>query len=197
MGAVEFLRGVRLEGPVLPGRRVLVIGGGNSALDAARTVLRCGAEQVTIVYRRTRAEMPADRREIEDAEREGVKLEFLAAPRTFQAAADGRVGGLECTRMKLGPLDASGRPTPEPIARSEFVHPCDAVIVTIGQSPDLDSLGERMGIEATKWGTLKADPVTLETGLPGVFAGGDCVNGPDVIITAMLAGKKAANSIDR
>ena len=196
-GAVEFLRRVQLEGPVLAGRRVIVIGGGNSALDAARTALRCGADEVTIAYRRTRAEMPADHREVYDAEREGVKLQFLVAPHAFLADTSGRVGGLECTRMQLGPPDASGRPTPVPVPDSTFVLPCDGVIVTIGQSPDLDALGERLGLEATKWGTLRADPVTLETGLPGVFAGGDCVTGPDVIITAMQAGRKAAISIDR
>jgi hypothetical protein len=181
----------------LPGRRVLVIGGGNSALDAARTALRCGAEKVTIVYRRTRAEMPADHREIEDAEREGVELMFLAAPKSFQAGPGGRVAGLECTKMKLGRPDASGRPAPEPIPGSEFVISCDAVVATIGQVPDVNALGERLGLATTKWGTLHADPVTLATELPGVFAGGDCVTGPDVVVTAMLAGKKAANSIDR
>ena len=196
-GGVEFLRRVNLDKPVSPGHRVLVIGGGNSALDAARTALRCGASEVTIVYRRTRAEMPADEREVNDAEREGIKLMFLAAPKSFQARADGRVGGLQCLKMKLGKPDASGRPTPEPISNSEFVLPCDAVIATIGQFPDVGSLGERLGLETTKWGTLKADPLTLETGLPGVFAGGDCVTGPDVVINAELAGKKAATSIDR
>jgi len=196
-GAVEFLRRVQLEGPVVPGRRVIVIGGGNSALDAARTALRCGAEEVTIAYRRTREEMPADRREVADAEREGVKLQFLVAPHAVLADVSGRVGGLECTRMKLGPPDASGRPAPVPIPGSSFTMPCDGVIVTIGQTPDLEALGERLGLEKTKWGTLQADPVTLETGLPGVFAGGDCVTGPDVIITAMQAGRKAAVSIDR
>jgi heterodisulfide reductase subunit A-like polyferredoxin len=196
-GGVEFLRRISLEGQSAPGRRVLVIGGGNSALDAARTALRCGAEKVTIVYRRTRAEMPADHREIEDAEREGVELMFLAAPKSFQAAPGGRITGLECLKMKLGQPDASGRPTPEPIPGSEFVIPCDAVVATIGQVPDVKSLGERLGLTTTKWGTLHADPVTLATELPGVFAGGDCVTGPDVVVTAMLAGKKAANSIDR
>ncbi len=194
---MEFLRRVNLEKPVAPGQRVLVIGGGNSALDAARTALRCGAKDVTIVYRRTRAEMPADPREIKDAEREGIKLMFLAAPKSFQAGADGRVAGLECLKMKLGKADASGRPAPEPIPGSEFVLPCDAVIVSIGQFPDVGRLGERLGVETTKWGTLKADPLTLETGLPGVFAGGDCVTGPDVVVNAKLAGKKAAKSIDR
>ncbi len=196
-GGVEFLRQVNLDKPVTPGQRVLVIGGGNSALDAARTALRCGAAEVTIVYRRTRSEMPADAKEIEDAQREGIKLVFLAAPKSFVRGAGGRVAGLECTKMKLGKKDASGRPAPEPIPDSEFVLPCDAVIVTIGQVPDLKSLGERLGLETTKWGTLKADRLTLETGLPGVFAGGDCVTGPDVVVTAMMSGKKAAISIDR
>ena len=196
-GGVEFLRRVNLEKPVIPGRQVLVIGGGNSALDAARTVLRCGATDVTIVYRRTRAEMPADWREIEDAEHEGIKLMFLAAPKSFQAGPDGRVAGLECLTMKLGKPDTSGRPAPEPIPGSEFVLPCDTAIVSIGQSPDVAALGERLGLETTRWGTLHADPLTLATGLPGVFAGGDCVTGPDVVVNAKLAGKKAARSIDR
>ena len=196
-GGVEFLRQVNLGKPVAPGRRVLVIGGGNSALDAARTALRSGAGEVTIVYRRTRAEMPADEREVDDAEREGIKLMFLIAPKSFKPGVDGRVAALECLKMKLGPPDASGRPAPEPIPGSEFVLPCDAVIATIGQSPDVGALGERLGLETTKWGTLAADPLTLETSLAGVFAGGDCVTGPDVVINAKLAGKKAAISIDR
>jgi heterodisulfide reductase subunit A-like polyferredoxin len=196
-GGVEFLRRVNLGDSVAPGHRVLVVGGGNSALDAARAALRCGAAEVTIVYRRTRAEMPADHREIEDAEREGIKLMFLAAPKSFQPGPGGRVAGLECVKMKLGRPDASGRPSPVPIPGSEFVIPCDAVVATIGQVPDVTTLGERLGLATTKSGTLRADPLTLETELPGVFAGGDCVSGPDVVVTAMLAGKKAATSIDR
>ena len=196
-GGVEFLRSVNLSHPAAPGSRVLVVGGGNSALDAARAALRCGAEEVTIIYRRTRAEMPADHREIEDAEREGIRLMFLASPKSFQTGSDGRVAGLECLKMRLGRLDASGRPAPEPIPGSEFIIPCDAVIATIGQVPDLNALGKRLGLATTKSGTLRVDPLTLETSLPGVFAGGDCVTGPDVVVTAMAAGKKAANSIDR
>ena len=197
IGGLDFLRRINLGKTVGTGKHVLVIGGGNSALDAARTALRAGAGEVTIVYRRTRAEMPADHREIEDAEREGIKLRFLLAPKAFKAGPNGHVAGLVVQQMKLGPPDASGRPTPEPIAYSEFVLRCDAVIATIGQSPDVEALGERLGLEKTKWGTLAADPLTLETGLPGVFAGGDCVTGPDVVINAELAGKKAATSIDR
>ena len=196
-GGVEFLRRANLEKPAAPGKHVLVIGGGNTALDAARTVLRCGADKVTIVYRRTRAEMPADPREIADAEREGVKLMFLAAPRSFRPGPEGCVTGVECLKMKLGPPDASGRATPEPIPGSAFIIPCDAVVVTIGQIPDVNGLGERLGLATTESGTLRADPLTLETQIPGVFAGGDCVTGPDVVVMAMHAGKKAANSIDR
>ena len=196
-GGVEFLQRVNLTVPGAPGHRVLVVGGGNSALDAARTALRCGADEVTVVYRRTRAEMPADHREIEGAEHEGAKFMFLAAPKSLQSGPDGRVVGLECLKMKLGRPDASGRPTPEPIPGSEFVIPCDAVVVSIGQFPDVNALGERLGLSTTKSGTLRADPLTLETDLPGVFAGGDCVTGPDVVVGAMLAGKKAATSIDR
>ncbi len=197
IGGLEFLRRVNLEGAEPVGRRVLVIGGGNSALDAARTARRCGAAQVTLVYRRTRAEMPANPREIEDAEHEGVKLVFLAAPSSFRTAADGRLDAMRCIRMKLGAPDASGRPAPQPIPGSEFVLPCDTAIVSIGQTPDVATLGERLGLDATKSGTLCADPVTMETAVPGVFVGGDCVTGPDVVVTAMLAGKKAAISIDR
>jgi len=197
IGGIDFLRRVNLRKSVTLGQKVLVVGGGNSALDAARTALRKGAEEVTIVYRRTRAEMPADPREVADAEREGIKLMFLVSPKSFKAGPHGHVAGLECLKMKLGAPDASGRPAPVPIPFSEFILPCDTVIATIGQSPDVGALGERLGLETTKWGTLAADPQTLETGLPGVFAGGDCVTGPDVVIHAELAGKKAATSIDR
>ena len=196
IGGLEFLRRVNLKEPPGPGRHVLVIGGGNSALDAARTARRCGAEHVTLVYRRTRAEMPADPGEIVDAEREGVKLVFLTRPNKFHAAEGGRLAALECIRMELGPPDASGRPAPVPIPNSEFGLPCDTVIVSIGQKPDVAALGERLGLDATKSGTLFADPVTLETAIPGVFVGGDCVTGPDVVVAAMMAGKKAAISID-
>jgi heterodisulfide reductase subunit A len=194
-GGVQFLREVNLGGKVKLGKKVLVIGGGNSALDAARTALRCGAEEVTIVYRRTEAEMPADRAEIEEAKKEGVKMLFLAAP--VKVLGKGNVSGLRCQRMKLGEPDASGRPRPIPIEGSEFDLPCDDLIVTIGQIPDTASLGESLGLDVTSWGTLQADPLTLETNVPGVFAGGDCVTGPDVVVTAMAAGKKAAISIHR
>lgn len=195
-GGIEFLRRVNLEGPFRPGTNVVVIGGGNSAVDAARTALRCGAEHVTIVYRRTRAEMPADPKELDEAEAEGVRILLLAAPKRILGDNRG-VTSLECLRMELGAPDASGRPAPVPIPGSEFVLPCDAIVVTIGQTPDLAALGNRLGLDTTRWGTLAADPLTLETNVPGVFAGGDCVTGPDVVVNALYAGRKAAISIDR
>ncbi|MDR7543894.1 MAG: NAD(P)H-dependent oxidoreductase subunit E [Armatimonadota bacterium] len=198
-GGLEFLRRIKLGEAVGPplvlGRRVCVIGGGNSALDAARTALRAGAEEVRLFYRRTRAEMPADPAEIDEAQREGVTFDFLAAPKAILGTE--RVRGVEFLRMQLGPPDESGRPSPIAIPGSEFVVDCDAVIVTIGQVPDLQPLGERLGLRSTRWGTLDADPLTLQTNVEGVFAGGDCVSGPDVIVAAMAAGKKAAISIDR
>jgi heterodisulfide reductase subunit A2 len=197
VGGLDFLRRAGASDAEKPGKHVLVIGGGNSALDAARTALRAGAGEVTIMYRRTRAEMPADDREVEDAEREGVKLMFLVAPTAFKAGPNGRVAAIVCQKMKLGAPDASGRPAPVAVPNSDFAISCDMVIATIGQSPDVAALGERMGVEKTKWGTLAADPLTLETDLAGVFAGGDCVTGPDVVINAELAGKKAATSIER
>jgi heterodisulfide reductase subunit A len=196
-GGIEFLREVNLEGPFKLGRRVLVIGGGNSALDAARTALRCGSDEVTIVYRRTRAEMPADRKEVDEAEHEGVKVLFLTAPKAILGGREEAVTSLQCQKMRLGAPDASGRPAPEAIPDSEFVIPCDAIIATIGQTPDMRSLGEKLGLDTTNWGTFKADELTLETNIPGAFVGGDCVTGPDVVVNAMYAGKKTALSIDR
>ncbi len=196
-GGIEFLQKINLEGPLKLGHRVLVIGGGNSALDAARAALRCGADEVTIVYRRTRAEMPADAKEVDEAEHEGIKLLFLTSPKTILGNRQAGATALECLKMKLGAPDASGRPAPEPIPNSEFLIPCDTIIATIGQVPDLASLGGKLGLDMTQWGTFQADELTLETNIPGIFVGGDCVTGPDVVVNAMYAGKKAAISIDR
>jgi len=194
---IEFLRNVNFGKKVKVGSKVLVIGGGNSAIDAARTALRSGAKEVTIVYRRSRVEMPADPAEIEEAEKEGIKIYFLAAPTKVLGTESGKVKALECIKMQLGEPDESGRRRPIPIEGSEFTLECNNVIVTIGQSPDSDGLGKKLGLDITKWGTFKVDPITMETNVPGVFAGGDCVTGPDVVVNAMYAGKKAAISIDR
>lgn len=194
-GGIEFLKKVNLGEDVKLGRHVLVIGGGNSALDAARMALRRGSDEVTIVYRRTESEMPADQTEIDEARKEGIKIIFLAAP--VKVLGDDRANGLQCLRMKLGEPDSSGRPRPVPIDGSEFDIPCDDIIVTIGQMPEIGELGNQPGLETTSWGTFDADAMTLETKQPGLFAGGDCVSGPDVVVTAMAAGKKAAISIHR
>jgi len=191
----DFLRSVALGEPVELGRRIAVIGGGNTAIDAARTVLRMGAEQVTIVYRRSRAEMPATEWEVEEAEEEGVKLHFLAAPVRIMGS-NGRVSGLECIKMVLSEPDASGRPRPEPIPGSEFVLMVDSVIAAIGQRPDLSFLAEERGLK-TERGNIVADPDTLLTDITGVFAGGDCVTGAATAVEAIAAGRKAAIAIDR
>jgi heterodisulfide reductase subunit A len=191
---IEFLRKVNLGEKVGLGHRVLVIGGGNSAIDVARTAMRLGSE-VTIVYRRTREEMPADHIEIEEAEREGVTIRLLEAPN--RVIGKQKVEALECLKMELGEPDESGRPRPVPVEGSEFSIECDEVMLAIGQSPDLVGLGSLMGIETTEWGTFSVNPLTKETNLPGIFAGGDCVTGPDIIVWAMRGGMEAAESIDR
>jgi heterodisulfide reductase subunit A len=193
-GAI-FLRRLNLGEPVEVGKRVAVVGGGNVAIDAARSALRLGAESVTIVYRRSRAEMPASSWEIEDAEGEGIQFHFLANPIRI-LGRNGRVTGMECVRMELGEPDESGRRRPIPVEGSEFTLDVDMVIPAIGQTPDLGFMSEGdMGV--TRWGTLAADPDTLATGVSGVFAGGDAVSGPATAIKAIAAGKQAARSIHR
>jgi len=194
-GGVDLLRRVNLGEKIKLGRRVIVVGGGNSAIDAARVALRIGAEEVRMMYRRTRAEMPADPDEIREAEREGIIIDFLAAPKAF--LGDNWVTGGEFIKMKLGAPDESWRPRPVPIPGSEFIVSCDEVIYSIGQTIDLDFLDKKIGLGLSSWGGIVADPITLETNLKGVFSGGDCVSGPEIVVTAMGAGRKAANSIHR
>ncbi len=193
-GAV-FLRRLNLCEPVTVGERVAVVGGGNVAIDAARSSLRLGAKSVTIVYRRSRAEMPASAWEIEDAEEEGVQFHFLANPIRI-LGQDGRVAGMECICMDLGEPDASGRRRPIPIEGSEFILDVDMIIPAIGQMPDLGFM-DTNELQVTRWGTLAADPETLATGVPGLFAGGDAVSGPATAIEAIAAGRRAAVSIHR
>ena len=194
--AVGFLRDVNLGVSVKVGDRVAVIGGGNVAMDAARTALRLGAKEVSIVYRRSRQEMPAAGEEIEEAEEEGVALRYLAAP-TKIIGRDGKVVALECVKMELAEPDESGRRRPVPVEGSEFKLDVDMVVPAIGQSPDLSFLGSNGKIEVGRGSTIKTDDVTLETGIPGVFAGGDVVLGPATVVEAIAAGKEAAISIDR
>lgn len=202
--ANEFLTRVNLmraylfpeyDTPVYIGRRVAVIGGGNVAMDAARTALRLGAEEVTIVYRRSRAEMPAREEEIRHGEEEGVKFQFLTNPVRFIGDEEGKLRGMECIRMRLGEPDESGRRRPIPIEGSEFVMDVDMAIIAIGTSaqplikmttPDL-KLNER--------GYIVVDPETGATSKEGVYAGGDIVTGAATVILAMGAGRRAAAAI--
>jgi len=197
LDSMEFLKNVNLNNPVRLGRRVGVIGGGNSALDAARVAARIETcDEVLIIYRRTRAEMPAFEEEVEAADEEGIRFYFLAAP-TRVVVEDGGVAGVECIRMELGELDESGRRRPVPIEGSEFTIELDTLIVAIGEHPPDDFLGEAHGLNVTRWGTANVSPETLVTNLEGVFAGGDIVSGPNTVIEAMAAGKLAAEMIDR
>jgi NADH-quinone oxidoreductase subunit F len=194
--ALQFLKTFNLRGERLARGRVGVIGGGNSAVDAARVALRQeGVESVTIFYRRTRQEMPALREEVNEALHEGVKLETLVSPVRIQAR-DGHLTGVDCSRNVLGEVDATGRRHPVPVPGSEFSTPLDLLIVTIGDEPDIDYIGT-MGLEVTDKGRLRINGDTLETNRPGVFAGGDVVTGPNTVVEAIAAGKKAAVMIDR
>jgi heterodisulfide reductase subunit A-like polyferredoxin len=178
------------------GPKVAVIGGGNTAIDAARMALRCGASEVSVLYRRTREEMPADEEEIEEAEQEGIHMEYLVAPVRL-TGADGKVTGVECLRTELGEPDASGRRRPVPVEGSEHVVPADQVLVAIGQRTDLGMLRDEDTGRLAPNGWIQANPVTLMTDLPGVFAGGDLLTGPRTVIEAVSAGKEAAISIHR
>jgi NADPH-dependent glutamate synthase beta subunit-like oxidoreductase len=192
MECIDFLREVNFGNKVLLGDRVAVIGGGNAAIDAARTSLRLGAKNVTIFYRRTRAEMPANASEIEEAIKEGVKIEFLAAPVRVDAK-NGRLA-LENIRMKLGAPDASGRPRPEPVKGSEFRVEVDAVIAAIGQQPDIP---KEFNLEIGRGNVVVADAETMTTSRKGVFCAGDAVTGPASVVEAVRTGKKAAIAIDK
>lgn len=187
----------RYDTPIKVGRRVAVIGGGNVAMDAARTALRLGAEEVCLVYRRTKKEMPARIEEIERAEEEGVSCVILTTPVRFVGNENGWVTGMECIQMELGEPDESGRRRPVPIPGSEFIIPADTVVVAIGQGPNPLLLETIKGLALNRRGYIVADPETGATNLRGVFAGGDIVTGAATVISAMGAGKRAARAIDR
>jgi NADH-quinone oxidoreductase subunit F len=194
--SVTFLRHVNLGHKTKPGSRVVVIGGGNSAIDAVRAALRLGVSEVTIAYRRSRTEMPADPEEVEAAIEENVKIHLQVAP--TRIIGDGqRVTGLECIRTELGSPDSSGRRRPVPIEGSEFIIPCDVIIPAISQEPEVNELIGNEDIKTTEWNTFEVHPDTLETNLPGVYSGGDAVTGPATLIEAIAAGQRAAASIDK
>lgn len=189
--ALDFLYRVNGEQQVDLGTKVAVIGGGNSAIDSARVALRLGAD-VTLVYRRSRAEMPAIKSEIDDAVKEGVKLKLLANP-VEVLVSNGAVSGIKCIKMKLGEPDESGRRRPVPIPGSEFDLDVDNVIIAIGQSVHPD--GPHSELELSRWGTPVVDATTMQTSMKDVFAGGDLVTGPALAVEAVGAGHEAAKSI--
>ncbi|MFH1080505.1 MAG: FAD-dependent oxidoreductase [Pseudomonadota bacterium] len=191
----EFLRNLNLGGKVAPRKKVVIIGGGNVALDCARSCARLGFNEVEILYRRSRAEMPASSEEIREAQEEGVKFNYLKAPVKI-LAKDGKVTGLEYIKMKLGEPDQSGRKRPIPVKGSEAQMKADMVIAATGQKSDLSLFTGKEGVQTTDWGAIKADPVTFKTSVEGIFAGGDCVSGPATLIEALNAGNKVARSID-
>jgi NADPH-dependent glutamate synthase beta subunit-like oxidoreductase/Pyruvate/2-oxoacid:ferredoxin oxidoreductase delta subunit len=194
VNAVDFLRDVTLGKHVEVGQRVAVVGGGNSAIDAARTAKRMGAREVTILYRRSSEEMPALPSEVAEAEKDGVKIEILVAPKQI-IGQDGKVAAIECQRMKLGETDESGRRRPVPIPGSEHKYDVDTVIPALGQLAEASCIPKPLQDEKTRIPTIATDPLTLETKVSGVFAGGDVVTGPASIIEAVGQGKRAATSI--
>jgi formate dehydrogenase major subunit len=202
---IKFLENFGLRKKIDLHGTVLVIGGGNTAVDCARAALRLGADQVRLLYRRTRTEMPANRVEIDEAEREGVQMDLLVAP-TRVIKRNGRVGSLECLRMELGEPDSSGRRSPKPVRGSEFQVECDFVIAAIGQNTTISELldgkvpnflpfGETLNL--TRWQTVQVNEKTFETSVEGVFSGGDLVTGAATAVEAIAAGRKAAHAIDR
>jgi len=189
--ALDFLWNVHSGKKVEVGKKVVVIGGGNVAVDAARTALNLGAKDVTILYRRSREEMPANPWEVKEAEEAGVKIEFLVAP--AKILGEGAVSAIECVRTQLGEPDDTGRRKAVPIEGSAFKRETDMVILAIGEAPDVEFLPKE--IELNEDGSLWVNPITMETSMQGVFAGGDAVTGPASVIEAICAGKRAAESI--
>jgi glutamate synthase (NADPH/NADH) small chain len=182
--------------PIKVPTRACIIGAGNTAMDCTRTALRIGAKEVTIVYRRSRAEMPARAEEIENAEHEGVIFKMLTNPKRFLGDEKGAVKAMGCLRMELGEPDESGRRRPVTIPDSEFVIECDTVIIALGQNPNPLIRTTTDGLKCESWGGICIDSETGMTSIPGVFAGGDAVTGEATVISAMGAGKVAAAGID-
>jgi glutamate synthase (NADPH) small chain len=193
---VDYLRRVLTGEEMRIGRKVVVVGGGNVAIDVARTALRTGSDQVFILYRRTKEEMPASKEEVRHLEEEGVRIEFLAAPVKIHADADGKLTGLECVRMGLGEPDASGRRRPVEQAGSNFIIEADAVIPAISQNVQHEA-DRGVHIKLETWGTYAVNPRTLQTSVPWIFAGGDDVLGPQTAAKAVYQGRVAAESMQR
>ena len=186
----------RYDTPIVIGKTVAVVGGGNVAMDAARCSLRLGADEVHILYRRGMTELPARHEEVENAEEEGIIFTLLNNPIKFIGDGRGNVKEVELIRMELGEPDDSGRRRPQPIEGSEWRLPVDTVVIAIGQSPNPIIQQTTKGLETTRWGTIITDEESMLTTLEGVYAGGDVVSGAATVISAMGAGKKAAAAID-
>ena len=191
---LDFLKAANSTTPPRVGPRVAVIGGGDTAVDSARTARRLGGKEVHILYRRTAALMPALESEVAEARREGIQFQFLTMPRRI--LGDGRVQGLLALKAELGEPDASGRLCPAPVAGSEFTLEADTVIIAVGQTADFRFFGPGLGFDTSSKAKLDADPVTLATRIPGVFAGGDLITGPHTAVAAFAAGRRAALAID-
>lgn len=186
-----------LNGPLDLGDKLVVVGGGDTASDCLRTAIRLGVNEVTCLYRRTEAEMPGGKKDREMARAEGAKYRFLTQPIRFIAGPEGRVAAVECLQCELGEPDDSGRRRPVPIEGSNFTVEADTVVLALGYWPDALISDTTEDLETHKWGLIVADPDTGETSKPGVFAGGDAVTGPDLVVTAMRSGRRAAAAIDQ
>ena len=202
--ATEFLSRGNLRADELPeamreplraGRRVVVIGGGDTSMDCSRTAIRLGAKEVTLVYRRTEKEMVGREEERQHAREEGVRFEFLCAPVRLMGTPTGRVRAVQLERMELGPPDESGRRRPQPVAGSEFTLEADTVVLAIGYGTDVDVPASGTGVTYDKWGVVTIDRATGRTDRPGVFAGGDSVNGADLVVTAIRDARIAARTM--
>lgn len=200
----EFLTRINLLGadkfpdydtPVLHAKHTVVVGGGNTAMDSARVAKRLNKAKVSLVYRRSIDELPARREEVHHAQAEGIEFNLLCNPIEVIGDDQYRVKAIRCIRMELGEPDASGRRKPVPIEGSEFELECDAVIVAVGNAPNPILTKATPNLELTKWGTIKVDPDTCATSVPGVYAGGDIVSGAATVILAMGAGRRAANAM--
>jgi NADPH-dependent glutamate synthase beta subunit-like oxidoreductase/ferredoxin len=192
---VTFMQMVNLKKDLQIGHRVAVVGGGNTAMDAARSSFRLGAEEVFILYRRTREEMPVDPRELEQMEEEGIKVNYLTQPIRVLSEDGIKVSGVQCIRNRLGEQEKDGRRRPIPIDGSEFDIDIDLLIPAVSQSPDISFLPEEIGLEISKWDRLAVNTETFETNVHGIFAGGDFVTGPRDVIRVIADGRKAALSI--
>ncbi len=192
---VTFMRMVNLDKNPKIGSRVAVVGGGNTAMDSARSSFRLGAKEVFILYRRTREEMPVDPRELDQVEEEGIKVHYLTQPIRILSKDGIRVSGVQCIRNRLGDPEKDGRRRPIPVEGTEFDIDIDLLIPAVSQSPDISFLPEEIGLEISKWDRLSVNPDTFETNVHGIFAGGDFVTGPRDVIRVIADGRKAALSI--